>query len=118
MKVLVFGLENENSLLSRLRKKFPAIGFKKQNLKDDLEQEGRDLVVLDTINGFDQVILVDELSSLSPGRINASDTLMTLRILLRIGSLDSVRVIAVPPGYPEDVAFDEICAIISGFPGS
>lgn len=113
MMVLVFGLENEDAVLRSLRQAFPSIGFKKCRISDDLEGEGRDLVALDSVRGVQEVTLIDELSSLSPRVVEGSETLLTLRILKSIGSLDSVRVIAVPQGAGPQEAIGGIKRILS-----
>jgi hypothetical protein len=114
MEILVFGLENENAVLSSLRKRFPSVGFKKCTLSDDLEQEGRRLVVIDTLRGLDRVTLVDDPNLVSPGRaMDGSGALMTLRILLKLGSLESVRMIAVPDDYPREDVVEEMARIIA-----
>ncbi len=113
MEILVFGLENENALLARLRKRFASVGFRKYDVSEELENEERKLIVIDTVRGISKVTLVEDLEGISPAKaLEGSGTLMTLRILLRIGSIDSVKVIAVPEGYPADAAFDEMSAII------
>ncbi|HSB46439.1 MAG TPA: hypothetical protein VLD37_00375 [Candidatus Bilamarchaeum sp.] len=112
MKVLVFGLENEDEILARLRKEFPSVGFKKCRIRDNLEEEGRDVIALDSVAGIDKVILMDELGSVSPKVLEGSETLVTLRILLSIGSLDSAKVIAVPISEPPESAFRQIRSIL------
>ena len=113
MEILVFGLENENAVLSSLRKRFPSVGFKKCDLSGELEEEGRRLVVIDTLKGLDRVMLVEDVHSISPGRaMDGSGTLMTLRILLKLGALESVRMIAVPDDYPEEDAVEEMSSAI------
>ncbi|MEW6035105.1 MAG: hypothetical protein AB1529_00690 [Candidatus Micrarchaeota archaeon] len=117
MDILVFGLADEDSMLARLRKRFPDVGFRKFDISQELDEESRRLVVIDTMKGIDRVTLLDDPGRLSPGKaLEGSGSMMTLRILLRIGSLDSVKVIAVPEGYPQDDAFSEICAIIESLP--
>jgi hypothetical protein len=113
MEILVFGLANEDAMLRRLRKRFPYVGFKKCDAKHEIEDDGNGVTALDTVPGIDKVELLDDLGSLSPQRaLCGSGTVMTLRILLRIGSIRSARVIGVPEGYPEEAAFEEISAII------
>lgn len=113
MEILVFGLSNEDAILSQLRKWFPEIGFRKYDVSDELGEEERKIIAIDTVKGLEQVTLLDDISSVSPGRaLEGSGSLMTLRILLRIGSIDSARVIGVPPDYPEDKSVSEIAVII------
>ncbi|MFN7990692.1 MAG: hypothetical protein U0R44_00890 [Candidatus Micrarchaeia archaeon] len=113
MKILVFGLENENRLLPRLRKRFPHIGFVKHEPSSELGEDGPEIIAIDTVKGIAEVSLIDDLDSLSPGRsLEGSGMLLTLRILLKIGSIKSVRIIAVPPSIGEGEAFEAICAVI------
>ena len=112
MKILVLGLENEDRILSILRKDFPGVGFKKCRISDDLEAEGRDITALDSVKGIISVILIDELGSLSPKVIEGSETLLTFRILKSIGSIDSARVIAVPEGADPQEAVSGIKRIM------
>jgi hypothetical protein len=115
MRVLVFGLANEDSVLPELRRRFPSIGFKKTAASEDLEEEGRRLVVVDTVKGIDQVTLIDDLEAVNPGRIaGGSGMLLALRILLKLKSVDSVKVIAVPHEYEGEEALEEITRLLGG----
>jgi hypothetical protein len=110
MKIIVFGLENEDAILSRLRKRFPSVGFLKYDKSIELEEEGPELIALDSVKGIEGVSLIDDLDSISPGKaVAGSDSMITLRILLKIGSLKSVKIIAVQMGVGEQEAFDGIC---------
>ncbi|MCI0503501.1 hypothetical protein L0Y65_02205 [Candidatus Micrarchaeota archaeon] len=118
MEILVFGLANEDSLLGRLRKRFPSVGFRKCDLAQELEGEGRRPVVIDTLKGLERVTLLDDLGTVNPKRaLDGSGIIITLRILMRLGSIDSASVIGVPEGYPEDLAYEEMSAIIAALAG-
>lgn len=107
MQILVFGLEGEDAILPELRKRFPSVGFKKSDLSHDLEEEGRALVVIDTVPGLERVELIDDVRTVSPGRaMEGSGALMTLRILVSLGTIDSARMIAVPKGCPPAAAVE------------
>jgi uncharacterized protein (UPF0216 family) len=112
MKVLVFGLENENEILQSLRKSFPSIGFKKCTIRDNLEEEGPHIIALGSVPGIEKVLLIDELGTLAPKVLEGSETLLTLRILVRIGSLGSAKVIAVPESENADAAIRQISRIL------
>ena len=109
MRVLVFGLTNEDTVLPELRHRFPSVGFKKSAVSEELEEEGRRLVVIDTVKGIDRVTLIDDLEVVNPGRIaKGSGLLLSLRILMKLKTIDSVKVIAVPEEYEDDAAIEEI----------
>lgn len=105
LKVLVFGnplVEKDRialRLLPALRKRFPAVQFKEFDAAENLEAEGRDLVILDSAEGISRVMLIDDLSALSSGPVYSMhdfDLSITLKLLLKMGAIDSVRIIAVP----------------------
>lgn len=114
MNILVFGLEREDAVLAKLRARFPALGFKKYEISMELEEEGKRIVAIDTIKGLERVMLLDDMSIVSPSKaLGGSGAIMTLRILLKIGSLESAKVIAVPEGYPQAAAVEEISNLLS-----
>ncbi|MEW6748369.1 MAG: hypothetical protein AB1295_01535 [Candidatus Micrarchaeota archaeon] len=114
MNILVFGLESEDAILSRLRRNFPNLGFKKYQISMELEDEGKRIVAIDTVKGIDHVMLLDDMSIVSPAKaMSGSGAIMTLRILLKIGSLESAKVIAVPEKYPQAAAVQEISNLLS-----
>lgn len=114
MKVLVFALANEDTLLTRLRKRFPQIGFKKSKKNADLEGEGRQIIAFDTFSGIRKVMLIEDVKAARFGsHVEGHDLIVMLRVLLQLGAIDSAKVIAVPEGYDEDKAFSEITSILS-----
>ena len=107
MKVLVFGnplLENDSlplRLLPELRERFPEIEFKEIEPTEDLDAEGRDLVILDSVEGIDDVVEIDSIERLHANRVCSMhdfDLGYNLKLLKKIGRIDSVRIIGVPIG--------------------
>jgi len=122
-KILVFGnrLVEQDSLvlklLPRLRKSFKHIEFKEFDTSENLEDEGRDLIILDTAFGIDKVMLIEDLDSLQMSKtcsMHDFDLPITLRILIKLKAIDSVKIIAIPAGYSRDEAIKEIKEIIAG----
>jgi len=115
MEIRVLRLDNERSLLRKLRARFASVDFIRQDPSDasELEEGVEDLIVIDTVKGIDRVTLFEELEEISPAKaLQGSGEIMTLRMLLRLGTIHSVRLIAIPEDYAEDDAFEEICQII------
>lgn len=111
MRILVFRLDAEDAILARLRSMHPEIGFRKCRAADSLDGHGRDLVALDTVPGLKKVLLIESLQS---GWLREpTPALYTLRVLKKLGSVSSVRVISVPERYPEESAVKEISRMIS-----
>lgn len=74
-KILVFGnpLLKEDSLplriLKNLRKEFPDIEFEEFDTADDLQNEGRNLVILDTVKGIKKVMIIKDIKSIITDKI-------------------------------------------------
>ncbi len=109
-KILVFGnpLVPQDSLALRilpsLRKKFPKIQFIELDGTDDLYEYGRNLTILDVAAGIKKVSIVDDLDDLELPRVVSMhdfDLSWNLKILLKAGMIDSVRIIAIPQKMAE-----------------
>ncbi len=116
-KILIFGnpLVPEDSLplrlLPKLRKAFQNIEFKELDAAEEIENEGRDLVILDTAKGIDKVTVIDDIGKIQTEKIYSMhdfDLGLTLKLLKKMKKIDSVRIIAVPMGYDEKKALDEV----------
>jgi len=121
-KILVFGnpLVAADSialrLIAPLQKKFPGILFKEFDAAENLEKEGRNLIILDSAVGLDNVAMLDDLDRIStcqPCSMHDFDLALTLKLLKKMGAIDSVRIIAVPSDYPLSKALKETSRIIS-----
>ena len=105
MKILVFGnpMVKEDSLplrlLPLLRKEFPDIGFKEFDAVEELEEEGEDIVVLDTVVGIKRVKLFEDIDSFSDSprfSLHDFDLLSYLKLLKKVKKVRKVRIIGVP----------------------
>lgn len=103
-------------MLPALRKKFPDIEFKEADTAENLEDEGRDLTILDAAMGIDEVTLIEDLDNLQLSKrfsMHDFDLPITLRILMKLKAIDSVKIIAVPMGYNKEKAIKEAVKIIN-----
>ncbi len=121
MKILVFGnmLVEADSLplrlMPKLEKLLPSVEFKEFDTAENLEDEGRDLIILDTAFGIEKVTLIEDVDTLQMSKtasMHDFDLPITLRILIKLKAIDSVKIIAIPAGYEEKKAIEEISAII------
>jgi len=108
-KVLVFGnpLVDADSIALRLMpllaEKFPEFSFKEFDAAENLENEGRDLIILDSAIGLDGVTLIESLDGLISAKtysMHDFDLALTLKLLRKMGKIDSVKIIAVPASCP------------------
>ncbi|MCI0504134.1 hypothetical protein L0Y65_05495 [Candidatus Micrarchaeota archaeon] len=121
LSVLVFGnpLVKEDSialrLLPALRKRFPLVRFKEFDAAENLEKEGRNLVILDSAVGISDVAVLDGLGSLSCGKacsMHDFDLALTLKLLKKMGRIDSVCIIAVPSNLARKDALTKVVAAL------
>jgi Ni,Fe-hydrogenase maturation factor len=110
MKVLVFGnpLVKGDSLplrmLPELRKAFPGIEFREFDAAEDLEREGRELLIIDSVRGIGKVgIYKDTDAFLESPRFSLHDFDLPiyLRLLKKAGIVEKVTIIGVPADGPE-----------------
>lgn len=122
MRILVFGnpLVRGDSIALRilplLRRRFPEIEFVEFDAAENLEGQGRDLVIIDSALGIRRAVMLEGTSALSGGRacsMHDFDLALTLRLLEKMGRLDSVRIIAVPAALSEASALRQVCRLLS-----
>ena len=119
--VLVFGnpLLREDSIplriLPRLHKRFPDIEFKEFDPNEELEAEGRDLKIIDTIQGIKKVTLINDIETIKSATVYTMhdfDLGYSLKLLKKLHYLDSVVIFGVPMGMKENEAFRQLVAMI------
>jgi Ni,Fe-hydrogenase maturation factor len=117
MKILAFGnpLVEEDSLvlkiLPKLRKEFPEIEFEEVDPTEGLDKHGKDLILLDVVQGIDKVMMIDSVEQLQTNKIYSMhdfDLAYNLKILKKLDLIDSVKIIGVPMGMDEGEALKEV----------
>lgn len=117
MRVLVFGnplLERDSlplRLLPALRRAFPHIEFRECDVVEDLEREGKRLVILDTVEGISGVRVFEGLSQFreSPRfSMHDFDLPIYLKLLEKMGMVEEVTIIGVPPSGDDEVVLKGI----------
>ncbi len=120
MRILVFGnpLVKEDSLplrlMPELQKAFPDIEFKELDAVEDLQNEGRHLVILDTVKGIRESRLLD-LSSIRLDKIYSMhdfDLGYNLVLLKKLNLIDDAKIIGVPMNIGEKKALSQIQLIL------
>lgn len=119
MKILVFGnpLVPEDSLALKVAEKLGAkFQFKILDAVEDIEKEGRDLIILDMAQGIEKTMLIKDLDALQTNPIYSMhdfDISLALKLLKKIGKIDSVRIVAIPKNYGLEKALRETRNILS-----
>ena len=120
MKILVFGnpLVKKDSLplklLPELRKNFPSITFKEFDAVEDLQKEGRNLIILDTVKGIQNACLLN-LNSIKIDKIYSLhdfDLGYSLKLLKKLDKIDNAKIIAVPMNIDEKKALNQVHLIL------
>ena len=122
MKILVFGnmlVEKDNlvlKLLPRLRESFPETEFKEMDGVEDLHKEGKELIILDAVDVLKGVKVFEfcSLEDFDKVEVGGScsmhdfDLGYNLKLLKKVGLIDSARVVGVGGG----AGFEEIAGAI------
>lgn len=99
-----------------LQKIFSQISFKEFDSAENLENEGRNLIILDAAIGIPKVVQIDDLGKLSSLNICSMhdfDLSITLKLLKKLNKIDSINIIAIPAHYEKSKAIEECINIIS-----
>ncbi len=118
--VLVFGnsLVDEDSLALIVAKeiKSDSFLFVECDSAENIEHFGKDLLILDVAEGINSVCMVDDISKLETFHaysMHDFDLAMTLKLLKKIGKLDSIRIVAIPMGYDKKKAVLEVQMLLA-----
>ena len=122
VKILVFGnrmLKNDSLpilLMPDLRKRFPGVEFVEFDPNENLEREGRNLKIIDTIDGIDKVVVLTDIDSIqsSPSvSMHDFDLGYSLKLLKKLGLVDSVIIFGVPMKISKKDALEQLSLLIS-----
>ncbi len=103
-------------LIGRLRERFPEIEFKEFDPNENLEDEGRKLNIIDTVEGIKKVTLITDIGAIQTQRVYSMhdfDLGHALKILKKLGYIDSVRIFGVPMRISEREAIEQLALLIS-----
>ncbi len=104
-------------ILQKLRVQFPDNEFIEFDAAEDLEREGRELLILDAVEGIPDVLVlgledVDKVLAPKAYSMHDFDLGVTLKLLNKMGMLDSVKIVGVPTGMGAEEAFPKVCAAL------
>ncbi len=121
MKILVFGnpLLKQDSLplklLPKLKSLYPNIEFKEIDPTEDLDKQGRHLIILDTVKGIDKVTTITSIDQLHANKIYSMhdfDLALNLKLLKKLNIIDSVKIIGIPMNYTEKETLTQLSKLI------
>jgi len=100
-----------------LRKACPGIEFREFDAAEDLENEGEELVILDTIQGIEKVMVFSDLDHFSDSprfSVHDFDLLSYLKLLKKAGAVKKVTIIGIPAEKGESETFRETIRVLGG----
>jgi len=103
-------------LIGGLRQEFKDLEFKEFDPNENLEKEGRDLVIIDSVEGIDKVILITDIDAIKTQKIYTMhdfDLGYSLKLLKKLKLLDSVIIFGVPMRISEEDAMEQLKSMIS-----
>lgn len=121
-KILVFGnpLVSEDSLplkiLPALQKEFPEIEFREMDGIEDVQNEGKEIIIMDCAEGIEKSELITDIDSIKPGNKYSThdfDLGQNLKILKKIGAVEKVTIIGIPVGIEKSEAIYQAKKLIS-----
>lgn len=101
-------------ILGRLKKLFPAIQFKTLDPNEEWEAP-EELTIIDTVINIGCVKVFDDIGQFSsPPRISSHDfdAASHLKYLKKLGKLQKIKIIGIPPNISEEEAIKEIGTIL------
>jgi hypothetical protein len=120
-KFLVFGnplVDGDSAplrLIPRLRMAFPELEFKEFDPNENMEGEGRNLNIIDAVEGIDKVTLLTNIDSIKTQRIYSMhdfDLGYNLKLLKKLNMIDGVRIFGVPMKIGDDEAYHQLVDLI------
>lgn len=121
-KILVFGnviVKGDNiplRIMPRLQKRFPNIEFKEFDPNENLESEGRSLNIIDAVEGIEKAVVITDIARIKTQKLFSMhdfDLGYSLKLLKKLGYLESVRIFGVPMKISDDAAFEQLSELIT-----
>lgn len=103
-------------IITRLAERLPDFDFIEFDPNENLEKEGRELNIIDTVEGAKEVVLITDIDRIQTQKVYSMhdfDLGHSLKILDKLGYIDSVRIFGVPMKISQKDALDQLVALIS-----
>ncbi len=126
-KILVFGnmlIKKDNlplKMMGDLKKSFPQIEFKEFDPSENLKEEGRELYIIDTVEGIEKVEIITDFNDIELSKIYSVhdfDLGYELKLLKKSGMIDKVTIFGVPMNLERKNVFNQLKEKIKSFMNS
>ncbi|MFH1107294.1 MAG: hypothetical protein V1787_05345 [Candidatus Micrarchaeota archaeon] len=100
-------------ILPELRLAFPGCEFVEFDAAEGLEREGRRLLIIDAVDGIPDVVVlgygdIEKIIAPKAFTMHDFDLGVTLKLLKKMGMLDSVEIVGVPTGMGAEEALPKV----------
>ena len=102
-------------LALKLEKIFPEIDFVITDPSENLEPIDGELIIIDTVEDIEKVVVIDDLEKLETSKIYSLhdfDLAFNLKLLQKIGKLKKVKIFGVPMSGDEEEILEELKKLI------
>ncbi len=102
-------------LIPELFKEFPEIQFTQFDPNENLKPINKELIIIDTAKGIEDVCLITNMDSILDNKLYSPHDLdlgFNLKLLERLGKLDSVKILAVPMKIKKQAALAQLVDLL------
>lgn len=102
-------------LLPQLKKQFPNIDFVTLDPNENIKPINKQLIIIDTVIGIDKVTLLNDLDKIQLDKIYSLhdfDLGFQLKLLQKIGELEKITILGVPPDIQQQEALKQLINLI------
>jgi Ni,Fe-hydrogenase maturation factor len=102
-------------IIGRLAERMPDIEFCEFDPNENLEKEGRELNIIDTVQGARKVVLITDIGMIQTSKLYSMhdfDLGYSLKLLKKLGYIDSVRIFGVPMRIKQKDALEQLVTLI------
>jgi Ni,Fe-hydrogenase maturation factor len=103
-------------LAPKLQKLFPEIDFVITDPSENLDPIDGELIIIDTVEGIEKVVLIDDIGKLETSKIYSLhdfDLAFNLKLLQKIGKLKRVKIFGLPMKGDEEEILKQLKKYIS-----
>ena len=117
MKILVFGnphIEEDSiplKLIPLLKKEFPKVEFKEFETEEELKDEGKNLILMDSVQGIKETTIIEDIEQLESQKIVSMHDFgvsHNLKLLKKIGYIESIKIIGIPQKISIEAALKQV----------
>lgn len=102
-------------LAPRLTATLPEFEFIVADPNENLRPENKELFIIDTVEGIDEVVVIDDIDKIKTENIYSLhdfDLAYNLKLLQKLGELERVKIIGVPMEGEEEIIFNQLSKLI------